>query len=123
MTSSHIIVILLYISGEEASLNMCQFNPWGEEDCSHSEDAGVVCIFPNATLPPVLPIRLAGGDTKSGRVEVEYNGTWGTVCDDEFSMKDAQVCYSIHCTMDCQYLCYQHHGCRVYMEFEHIRES
>ena len=26
-----------------------------------------------------------------GRVEINHNGVWGTVCDDDFSQEDAQI--------------------------------
>lgn len=41
---------------------------------------------------PNLKVRLAGGRNRyEGRVEVQLFGKWGTVCDDNFGSRSAQV--------------------------------
>uniref|UniRef100_A0A182WB30 Scavenger receptor class A n=1 Tax=Anopheles minimus TaxID=112268 RepID=A0A182WB30_9DIPT len=39
-----------------------------------------------------LAVRLASGPSdREGRVEINYHGTWGTVCDDDFGVREARV--------------------------------
>ncbi|KAI8499609.1 hypothetical protein Bbelb_226600, partial [Branchiostoma belcheri] len=71
-------------AGDEESLLDCPSGAWGEHNCDHDEDVGVICS---------LEIRLAEGTTSTqGRVEIRLgNGEWGTICDDSFDMDDAHV--------------------------------
>ncbi|KAK7492872.1 hypothetical protein BaRGS_00015819, partial [Batillaria attramentaria] len=72
-------------TGTEINILQCRHNAIGNNDCKHSEDAGVNCRSSSA-------VRLVGGQWLSeGRVEVYINGQWGTVCDDFFDDADARV--------------------------------
>lgn len=71
-------------TGNEASIWDCTKNLSMEKECGHGKDASVVCQ-PNA-------VRLVNGENShSGLVEIHYIGEWGTVCDEDWDIDDANV--------------------------------
>ncbi|XP_043535013.1 neurotrypsin isoform X1 [Chiloscyllium plagiosum] len=83
-------------TGTELNLLGCARSNWGQHDCSHHEDVGVMCAqqetnkISESSIGPA--IRLVDGEnSKEGRVEVYLDGEWGSVCDDGWTDRDARV--------------------------------
>ncbi|XP_077663142.1 antigen WC1.1-like, partial [Eretmochelys imbricata] len=78
-------------SGNESDLWACPSGGWGQHNCRHKEDAGVLCS-------EFTDLRLVSNSDCAGRLEVFYNGTWGSVCSNQISgVTPAIVCKQLNC--------------------------
>ncbi|CAL8303186.1 unnamed protein product [Lota lota] len=85
--SGPIMLDAVKCTGNELILGQCRHGDWEQHNCDHMEDAGVSCSPYTDGV-----VRLVGGDSPwEGRVEVFHNGDWGTVCDDQWTERHAQV--------------------------------
>lgn len=90
-----IVMARLGCQGNEYNLNNCSHTV-NTQLCTHGRDAGVKCFAQlvtggNCTLGDV---RIATSNSKEGRIEVCFNGVWGTVCDEDWDNIDAGVACS-----------------------------
>lgn len=77
-------------TGKENALAQCPHRGFGENDCDHDEDAGLVCSE---------SVRLINGtDRCSGKLEILHNGQWSKICNSNWGLAQAKiVCRELEC--------------------------
>uniref|UniRef100_A0A7N8XIM7 Lysyl oxidase homolog n=1 Tax=Mastacembelus armatus TaxID=205130 RepID=A0A7N8XIM7_9TELE len=97
-------------NGGEKSIEFCKSRGWGNSDCTHDEDAGVVCKderipgfvdsnvidvnenkIEEVRLRPVIAMAKKRLPITEGVVEVRYKDGWAQICDLGWTTKNTHV--------------------------------
>ncbi|XP_071508583.1 scavenger receptor cysteine-rich domain-containing group B protein-like [Diadema antillarum] len=73
--------------GDEEEVIECSSNGWGNHDCGHNEDVGVICTHDAEEGE----LRLVQGTSSKGVLEIYHENSWGSICDIGWTFNNAKV--------------------------------
>ncbi|XP_053387279.1 deleted in malignant brain tumors 1 protein-like [Mercenaria mercenaria] len=70
-------------------LNDCKYAVDNYYNCGHNKDVSVMCYGPTLNITAARIVN--GTGPYDGRAEINVNGIWGTICDQNFNIKAADL--------------------------------
>ncbi|XP_053387315.1 deleted in malignant brain tumors 1 protein-like [Mercenaria mercenaria] len=78
-----------YTTNTDYPLYDCRYAVDNYYNCGHNKDVSVMCYGPTLNITAARLVN--GTGPYDGRAEINVNGTWGTICDENFNIQAADL--------------------------------